>query len=214
MNIGIIGSGHIGGTVGRLWAQAGHNVLFSYSHDPRKLQQLAESVGPRARAGTPVEAARFGDIILFAVPWAMVVDALEAAGSLAGKILLDTTNPHGPGSPGLRFDGTTTGTEAIARYVPDTSVFKAYNTLQAGRLSSPPPKAGRLVLFYCGDNTTAKSQVAGLIRDSGLEPIDTGPLRNAHYQEPNGPLYNRPMSLEEAQALVATLDLKHLQAGG
>jgi len=89
MNIGIIGSGRIGGTVGRLWAQAGHSILFS-SRNPEQLIDLVRSVGSNARNGTIRDAAEFGEVVLLSVPWGGVQEALDAAGSLYGKIVIDT----------------------------------------------------------------------------------------------------------------------------
>src|SRR5712691_8910538 len=98
MRIGIIGAGRIGGNAGRLFAGAGHDVLFSFSHDPQSLTTLAASVGPHARAGKPREAVEFGDVVMLAVPWSAIDEALAATGSLAGKIVIDTTNQFSAGS--------------------------------------------------------------------------------------------------------------------
>ena len=95
MKIGIIGSGRIGGNAGKLFARAGHEVLFSFSRDRAKLDALAEEVGNGARAGTPEEATRFGEVVMLSVPWSLVDEALEAAGPLDGKVLIDTTNQFG-----------------------------------------------------------------------------------------------------------------------
>lgn len=100
MNIGIIGLGKMGSSLGKIWANKGHNVMFSYSRDPQKLQALAQSSGPHATTGTPAEAAQFGEVVVLTVPW-WVVDALRAAGSLVGKILIDCTNPFKPDGSGL-----------------------------------------------------------------------------------------------------------------
>src|ERR1700694_3768011 len=96
MNIGTIVAGHIGGTVGRLWAQAGHHVFFS-SRNPERLAELVQAIGPNAQAGTIREAAQFGEVLLLTVPWNGVEEALTAAGPLNGKIVIDTTNQFGPG---------------------------------------------------------------------------------------------------------------------
>ena len=86
-------AGRIGGNAGRLFARAGHEVLFSFSRDRGNLEALAAETG--ARVGTPAEAARFGDVVMLSVPWALVDEASEAAGPLEGKILIDTTNQFG-----------------------------------------------------------------------------------------------------------------------
>ncbi len=81
----------------RVVRRAGHEVLFSFSRDPEKLRALADAAGNGARAGTPAEAVAFGEVVMLSVPWAMVDEALDAAGPLDGKPLIDTTNQFGPG---------------------------------------------------------------------------------------------------------------------
>lgn len=95
VRIGIVGSGRIGGNAGKLFTRAGHEVLFSFSRDREKLEALAEEAGDGTGAGTPAEAARFGEVVMLSVPWALVDEALEAAGPLEGRILIDTTNQFG-----------------------------------------------------------------------------------------------------------------------
>jgi len=206
MNIGIIGSGLIGGAVGRLWAQAGHHVLFSFSHDAAKLETLAASVGTNARTGTPAEAVAFGEVVLLSVHEDSLGDALAAAGPLAGEILIDTTNLFKT-EPGALAAGATSAGEAVAALAPGARVVKAYNTLEYTVLQgdASPSEAERIALFFCGDDSTAKTTVAGLIVDSGFAAVGTGPLRNARYQEPGGPLYGKTLHLREAQDLVSTL---------
>src|SRR2546423_10682721 len=95
MRIGIVGAGRIGGNAGRLFARAGHEVMFSFSREPEKLQALAEETG--AGAGTPAEAAAFGEVVMLSVPWRLVDDALAQTGPLDGKVVVDTTNQFGSG---------------------------------------------------------------------------------------------------------------------
>src|SRR3990172_6572302 len=100
MNIGIIGSGNMGSGLGKLWANKGHNIIFSYSRDPKKLDALADST-PNAKAGTPAEAAALSDVVLFSVRWSNVEDAVREAGPMQGKVLIDCTNPLTPDLTGL-----------------------------------------------------------------------------------------------------------------
>src|SRR5437773_11519441 len=88
MNIGIIGAGKMGAGLGRLWAKHGHHVMFSYSRKPEKLDKLVQEIGAHARSGTPEDAVHFADVLLLAVPWAAIKDALSAAGSLNGNTLI------------------------------------------------------------------------------------------------------------------------------
>lgn len=175
MRIGIIGSERIGGNAGRLFAQAGHEVLFSFSRDTAKLERLAAEAGSGARIGTPAEAVAFGDVVMLSVPWAAIDGALAAAGSLAGKPVIDTTNQFGPDGPLTLPDGLTAAA-FNARRMPGARPVKAYNTLTAGFQAEAAgrPEAERVALFYAGEDAAAKETVAGLIADSGFVPVDVG----------------------------------------
>jgi predicted dinucleotide-binding enzyme len=191
MRIGIIGVGNIGSGLGNLFARHGHEVMFSYSHDPQKIQRVVNEAGPNARPGTPEEAARFGDVIVLAVGWGSVVDALKAAGSLDGKTLVSCVNPLTPDFSGLVVGTTTSGAEEIAKLVPGAHVVEAFLNIFAGILHSGTMLFGTDVpsVFYCGDDADSKAAVAKLITDIGLEPIDSGPLRNARFVEPTAMLF-------------------------
>jgi 8-hydroxy-5-deazaflavin:NADPH oxidoreductase len=103
MRVGIIGAGRIGGGIARQLAGAGHEVLLSFSRDPQSLEVLAAELGPGATAGSPADAAGFGEVVVLSVPWNTLPQALEQAGPLAGKIVIDTTNQFG--APPLPADG-------------------------------------------------------------------------------------------------------------
>lgn len=92
MQIGIIGSGNMGASMGRIWAGKGHKVCFSFCKDPSKLKGIADAAGPNARTGTPAETAAFGQVILLSVPWGAVTLALTAAGAMKGKVLFSCVN--------------------------------------------------------------------------------------------------------------------------
>ena len=184
MKIGIIGSGKMGGSLGRLWAKRGHHVMFSYSRRPEKLQDLVQELGSHASSGTPQEASGFGDIVFLAVPWAAVGDALVAAGSLQGKILITCVNPLGP--KGLEVGFRSSAAEEISKLAPGALVIEAFNTIFANILHSRADLFGNDIptVFFCGDHRDAKSKVAKLIGDAGLRPVDAGTLQNAQYLEP------------------------------
>ena len=97
MKIGVIGSGHIGGNCARQAVKAGHEVMLSFARDPAKLAQLSSELGERASTGTAADAAAFGDVVIFSVPWSMIPDGLAQAGDLSGKVVIDTTNQFGAG---------------------------------------------------------------------------------------------------------------------
>jgi hypothetical protein len=184
MKIGIIGSGKMGSSLGRLWAKRGRYVMFSYSRRPEKLQDLVQELGSHASSGTPQEASGFGDIVFLAVPWAAVGDALVAAGSLQGKILMTCVNPLGLN--GLEVGFRSSAAEEISKLVPGAIVIEAFNTIFANILHSRDQPFGNETptVFFCGDQRDAKSKVAELIGDAGLRPVDAGPLQNARYLEP------------------------------
>jgi 8-hydroxy-5-deazaflavin:NADPH oxidoreductase len=184
VNIGIIGSGNVGGTLGMAWAGRGHQILFSYSRDPKKLAGLVASAGPNASAGSPAEAAQFGEVVVLAIPWATVDDALQVAGSLAGKILIDCTNPLKGDLSGLEIGHTTSAAEEIARRAPGARLVKAFNSIGAANMANPVFGSQRATMFFCGDDAAAKTIVARLVEVTGFEPVDAGALAIARLLEP------------------------------
>jgi 8-hydroxy-5-deazaflavin:NADPH oxidoreductase len=215
MKIGIIGSGRIGGNAGKLFARAGHEVLFSFSRDRAKLDALAEEVGNGARAGTPEEATRFGEVVMLSVPWSLVDEALEAAGPLDGKVLIDTTNQFGRDENGnfgvLELSDGLSAAAYNARRAEGARLVKAYNTMTAGFQAEAAGRTGpdRVVMFYAGDDEVANSVVAGLIDDSGFDPVYVGSLTgDVVWMEPprrEGALYGEEFHLQEAREIVARL---------
>jgi 8-hydroxy-5-deazaflavin:NADPH oxidoreductase len=184
VNIGIIGSGNVGGTLGMAWAGRGHQILFSYSRDAKKLEGLAASAGPNARAGSPAEAAQLGEVVVLAPPWPVVDDALQAAGSLAGKIVIDCTNPLKVDLSGLEIGHSTSAAEEIARRASGARVVKAFNSIGAANMANPVFGSQRATMFFCGDDAAAKTIVARLVEEIGFEPVDAGALAIARLLEP------------------------------
>jgi 8-hydroxy-5-deazaflavin:NADPH oxidoreductase len=168
MKIGIVGAGRIGGNAGRMFAEAGHEVMFSGSSDPAKLEAAAAEAGGAA-VGSPREAVEFGEVVIFSVPWRAVEDVLAQTGSLEGKIVIDTTNQFGPGGP---QELETSAAEVNAARMPGARLVKSFNTLTAGFQG----KAGGrgVAMFLAGEDAEAKRLVAGLIREIGFEPVDVG----------------------------------------
>ena len=184
MRIGIIGSGRIGGNAGALFAQAGHDVFFSFSRDSARLDALAAAAGAKAQAGSPADAAAFADVLMLAVPWAMVDTALAAAGPLDGKILIDTTNQFGPDGP-IVLPGGVTAAAFNQNRAPGARLVKAFNALTAGFQAAAAGRAEdeRAVLFLAGDAAAANATVALLIESIGFAPVDLGPLATAAIME-------------------------------
>ncbi len=129
MRLGILGSGLMGSKLGTLFARAGHEVVFGYSHSRQKLERLAEEAGAKARVGTPAEAARDADALLLAVHWTRVHDVLAQAGALSGKVLLTCTLPMSKDDTHLVLGHTTSGAEALAAKVRGARVVSAFSTV-------------------------------------------------------------------------------------
>jgi 8-hydroxy-5-deazaflavin:NADPH oxidoreductase len=187
MRIGILGSGLMGGKLGTILARAGHEVVFSYARSRRKLQRLAREAGGSARAGTPAEAARDADAVLFAVHWSRRNDVLKQAGPMAGKVVLTCSLPMSADDSRLVVAHTSSGAEALAKRIRRARVVSAFGTVPSEVLFSvfaSRRRRERPSLLYCGDDARAKTVAARLIRDVGFEPEDAGPLRMARNLEP------------------------------
>src|SRR5207248_2195598 len=146
------------------------------SRDRDKLEQTAQQLGPKASVGTPAEAVAFGDVVMLAVRWGVIEEALRQAGSLEGKIVIDTCNQFGPGSELIPHGMT--AVRFNQNRMPGARLTKAYNTLTAGFQHTASGRTGpdRVAMFFCGDDPEAKKIVAQLIEDSGFTPIDVGGL--------------------------------------
>ena len=201
MNIGIVGSGDIGSTLGRVWARKGHKILFSFSHDQQKLERLAEECGNGARAVTPYEAVSLSEIVLFSPPWMQIEEAHKQIGRFDGETVIDTTNPYIDEQMNVeQFPENTSSSEEVARKLEGAKVIKAFNTLRDETLRE---KTGQgLVIFYAGDYPLMKKKVAQLIEDAGFVPYDVGSLREGKKQEPGTDRYLKELSLEDARRLV------------
>ena len=177
----------MGGKLGTLFARAGHDVVFSYSRDETKLQQLARDAGANARAGSVAEAARDADVVLLAVHWNRVNEVLRQAGNLTSKVLVTCMLPMNDDNTELVVSGVSSGAEELVKKAGGARVVSAFGTLPSEVLFDvfdARDKEPRPSLLYCGDDEVAKSTTARLIRDLGFEPEDAGPLRMARYAEP------------------------------
>lgn len=190
MNIAIMGAGNVGGALGKLWAAKGHDIFFGVP-DPNgaKTQALVKSIGVRARAGGVAEAAASAGIIVLATPWPATQDAVRAAGDLAGKIVIDCTNPLAPDLSGLVVGLTNSAGEEVARWAKGATVVKAFNTLGADNFGSPKFGAEAASMFICGDDAAAKSTVGALAAELGFDVADVGPLTAARNLEPMAMLW-------------------------
>lgn len=208
MKIAILGSGRIGAVAARLFVAAGHEIAIANSRGPESLRGLVAELGPKAHAMTITDAARFGDVVLLAVPWHME-EALPAAEVLRGKIVIDAMNPYNPA--GGFFDlGDATSSEIVLRRMPEARLVKAFNTIYYEHLATrgrkDVPMEDRHAIYIAGDDAEAKEIVAGLIREIGFAPVDTGSLREGgRLQQPDSAIYNETYSAREAAKIIASL---------
>lgn len=206
LNIGIIGSGAIGGLLGTRWAQAGHQVMFS-SRNPEKLKPLAQKAGVNAHVGTVEEAADFGEIVLLAINYGTLEQAKAQLGNrLDGKIVIDTTNPIVTTNEGnyrtIKTAGKTAG-EIMAAHFPNATIIKSFTTLWSKYLEDEAFKEqDPLIMPVSGDDTQAKEVVAELVRQTGFAPYDIGQLKDSSIQDPGSPAWNVRLTLEQFEALL------------
>lgn len=202
MRIGIVGSGNIGGTAARLFVEAGHEVALSNSRGPESLAGLVSELGGGARAATVQDAARFGELVLVAVP-------LKAYGELPaeafdGDVVVDAMNyyPQRDGQIGDLDRGEATSSELLQRHLPGAKVVKAFNTIYFRDLAENGDREGgdeRQVIFIAGDDDEATGAVTRLVEELGFAPVETGTLAESAIQEPGAPIYNQPMTAAQAR---------------
>lgn len=206
MKIGIIGAGMIGSTVGKLWAQAGHEVRFASRH-PEELKPLVAEIGDRASAGTPAEAAQFGEVVMITVPLAAVAGLARDVGeSLAGKIVLDTGNAYErrDGAAAREASAHPEGSAGwAAAMFPAARWVKAFNTVYFKTLADQAHRDGdRVGIPLASDARGALETAAQLVRDAGFDPVIVGPLARGKEFEPGTRVYNTGMSGAEVRSVL------------
>lgn len=182
--IAIIGAGQVGGALAIGLARAGHAVTLALRGEPSARAQAVLAAEPHIAAAGLAPAVAAATVVVLATPFAAHAEALGGL-DLAGRILIDTTNPVGPG---LRhgLDSARSGAEAVAAAAPGARVVKAFTIYGVENLrDSRYPGYGELLptMLIAGDDTNAKTVVAGLCRDIGFEPVDTGPLAQSLHLE-------------------------------
>lgn len=208
MRITILGSGNVGGTLGRRWAQIGHEVIFGVRDPESEKARALVAEGLGKVSVVPIrDAAASSRVVVLAVPWPAARRALEAAGDLTGRILVDCTNPVKEGLAGLSLGPVESAAEQIAQWCPGALVVKGFSTTGAGNMANPQYGRDRAGMFVCGDDERAKAVVSKLASELGLEVVDTGSLSTARYLEPLAMLwihlaYNRGMGTDIAFKLL------------
>jgi predicted dinucleotide-binding enzyme len=204
LRIGVIGAGWLGGTVGRCWVKAGHEVLFSTRH-PEELESWVKPLGPRASFGTPQQAAEFGDILLLAVPYESIPELAKSLGTLMhGKIVLDACNPSASSSTALAKEALANGAAVTtAKYLTGARVVRAFSAVDATSVEASFSEAGvRLGVPIASDDTDALQVIAQLVRDAGCSPVIVGSLKQAVSFQRGGPGFRANTSEPELRRLL------------
>jgi 8-hydroxy-5-deazaflavin:NADPH oxidoreductase len=208
MKISIIGSGHIGGTLARLLVKAGHEVALVNSRGPDSLKSFVKELGSRLHPLKAIEEAiAFSDLIILSVHW-RIIDSFPVYNA-QGKIIVDTTNPYK--SDGSFYDlGDEIPSSKVMKHFTGGVIVKAFNTIWFRHLaengSTDLPVADRRVIPVAGDDSGAKAKVAKLIEEIGFGPLDTGSLKKGTaFQNIQGPLYNKELTVREATDIVRIL---------
>ncbi len=185
MRIACIGHGNVGGALAERLQRAGHDVVLAAHDGGSDSVRALVARNPGLGVATPAEAVRAADVALLATPYQANVDVLAGlAAELDGKILVDCTNPVGPGlTHGL--GSRQSGTEAIQAQLPRTKVVKAFSIygFENFRDSAYPGYGVKPVMLFCGNDASAKQVVAGLLADLGWEPLDVGGAEQALHLE-------------------------------
>ena len=192
MNVTIIGSGNMGRGIATLLLSGGHNVTLM-DRQTDKAKSAAEQIAPSAKNGAKVQGVAFGspikdEIVILAIPYGATGEVIENLGAqLAGKTIIDITNPLNAAYDGLAVAPGTSAAEEIVKGLPSNAkVFKAFNTTFAQTLVSGQVDGNKLDVFIAGDDADAKAKVTKLVNDGGLRAIDAGPLSHARQLEAMG----------------------------
>ena len=207
LKIGIIGTGRIGSALARHWVNAGHEVFMSSRH-PEELQDLARELGPRAHAGTPREAAAFGDVVLVSVPYsAMPQIGTDYAAELEGKIVLDTSNPVANRDGPMAVEAKSKGSGvASAEFLKGTRLVRAFNCIPAASLANEPNRQpDRIAIPLAGDDAEALAMAQRLVDEAGFDPVVIGGLEDARLFDLGEPLARGNWSAAQMREAAAAL---------
>jgi predicted dinucleotide-binding enzyme len=207
--IGLIGSGHIGQAIAKQAIAHGYDVVLSNSRGPETLADLVAELGDGARAGTSVEAATAGDLVVVTIPFKNYEDV--PVEPLAGKVVIDTNNYYfeRDGHYPEVDEGRTTPSELLAAHLGTTKVVKAFNAIQAGQIGSaatPPGTPNRRALPIAGDDAEAKKVVTGLIDEFGFDVVDAGPLAEGARFDRDQPAYGAELAADPLRDALAQAD--------
>lgn len=210
MKIGIIGSGNIGATAARLFTRAGHEVALSNSRGGAGLEELVAELGGGARATGVEEAARFGEVVLVAVPFGKY--EMLPAEAFEGKVVIDAGNyyPQRDGNFAELDGGQTTSSELLASHLKGARLVKGFNTIWFEHLAKQGdaglPTQERRAIFIAGDDAEAKRLVTRLVEEIGFAAVDTGALGGGGRRQQVGTaVYNKELTAREAAEVLAAV---------
>ena len=205
LKIGMIGSGNVGSALGRVWAQAGHPVMFSSRHLEED-KRLAAEVGANARAGMPREAAEFGEVLVLAVPYGALPElSQELRDAIKGKVVIDACNPFPRRDGEIAERAREKGAGLMsAELLPGARIVRAFNAVGADRMGEVHKDPGRVGMPIAGDDEEAIEVASRLIREIGFEPMLVGGLAMGRYLMPGTPLAGE-RTPEEIRKIAATL---------
>jgi predicted dinucleotide-binding enzyme len=204
MKIGIVGTGMIGSSLAKLWAEAGHEVFIS-SRNPKKLTELAKEIGEKTRIGLPEEAAQFAEVILLSIPMKGFVDLSdELKKSLKGKIVLDTSNPYperdGEIANTVMKDKGGSGSW-VANQLPDAKTVKAFNTVYFQHLREfAHSETKKIGIPLASDDKAAMKIAAQLVKDSGFVPVEVGAMARSKDFDAGTKIYATSATPEQIRA--------------
>ena len=189
--IAIVGAGNVGASLGKGWARAGHDILFGVTNPADPKHGAAAAAAGNAVVARVAEIVALADVVVLAVPWEAVPEALSACGDLSGRLVIDATNPlkFGPNGLELAIGFSTSGGEEVARLAPGAAVFKAMNQVGFAVMSDTRGYPSLPAMFVAGDDADRKPEALALIGDLGFEAIDAGPLSRARLLEPYAMLW-------------------------
>lgn len=201
MKIGIVGAGAIGQIYAKLWSAAGHHVMLS-SRSPEKLTPIVQEIGGSVQAGTPAQAAAFGEVVLLAVNYWTLDEAIETIRQhVEGKLVIDATNPlqhaEGGGIERVIGEGQISGL-VLAEKLPEARIAKAFTTLWTGHVERHADRADpKVAMTLAADAPADRETAAQLIRDAGLVPVDLGTLAESRPLDPPSPVWNVVLTARE-----------------
>ena len=206
IKIGIVGSGKVGSALGGVWVKVGHEVMFSSRHIEQD-KALAAKLGPNARAGTPREAAAFGEVLMISVPYRALPEVgKDLADLIKGKVVIDTCNPFVSRDGDIATWAREKGAGlASAELLPGARIVRAFNAIGYTQMAAAHEQPGRIGMPIAGDDAQAIALASRLIRDIGYEPVLVGGLAMGKHLMPGTPLAGE-RTPEEIRKIAATLN--------